>query len=226
MIQILGIVFILILTLFPQYWVKKVFAKNQQDLDNITGTGKDFANHLLQKLTISNIKVIKQEKGDYYDPEKKIISLSVENYQGRSLCALVIAAHEVGHVMQDYSNNFLFKLRFFLVKIFQILRIGSNSLLIISPFLFAFRPLSGFFVIVIYFGTSFLGVLIHFCTLPLELDASFSKALPLLENGKYISKEQIPQAKEILKAAAFTYVAAALNNIIFSIFQWKRWIPK
>lgn len=223
MIQILGLVFILGLTLLPQYWVKRIFAKNSKNLPNIAGTGKDFALHLLEKLKISDVKITQQEGGNYYDPVKKILSLEPKHYNGKSLCAIVIVAHEVGHVMQDYSNSFLLKLRFFLIKIFQRLKLVSNSLLIISPFLFAFRPISLVLILLFYFGSSLLGVLIHLCTLPLELDASFSKALPILETGGYISKKQTPKAKQILQAAAFTYLAAALNNIIFSVFQWKGW---
>ena len=223
MIQILGALFILALTLLPQYWVKQVFAKNRQDTPNILGNGKDFALHLLEKLKIKNITVVEQKGGNYYDPVKKVLALSPENYNEKSLCAVVIAAHEVGHIIQDYSNSFLLKLRFFLVKLFQTIRLVSNSLLIISPFLFVFRPVSGLLALLLYFGASLIGVLIHLCTLPLELDASFSKALPILEKGGYLNKKQLPKAKQILQAAAFTYLAAALNNIIFSIFQWRGW---
>ena len=64
---------------------------------------------------------------------------------------------------------------------------------------------------------------LHLLTLPLEWDASFSKALPLLVKGKYITKKQLPAAREILTAAVFTYLAAALNNILFVTFtDWKR----
>ena len=226
MLQILGIILFLILTLLPQYWVKKVFAKNRQNLDNIQGTGAEFTKHLLQKLSILKVKVIEQKASDYYDPVKKVIALSPQNYHGKSLCAVVIAAHEVGHAMQDYSGSILLRARFFLLKIFQSLRVISTIMLMITPFLFAFRPISGLFALLFYLGASLINIIIHFCTLPLEWDASFLKALPMLKAGKYISKKQIPLAQEILKAAALTYLATALNNIIFSIFQWRGWIRK
>ena len=223
MVLILTGISVCLLSLLPQYWVKKVFAKHQKNIKSILGTGGEFANHLLKKLNISGVKVIEQESSNYYDPKTKTLALSPNNYQGKSLCSVVIAAHEVGHVIQDYSKNRLLILRFYLIRFFQVIRIISNSLILIAPFLFAFRPVSAFLMVLIYFSTSIVGLLIHFCTFPLEWDASFNKALPILKKGGYIQKKQFSAAEQILKAAAFTYLAASLNNIIFSVFHWRGW---
>ena len=83
----------------------------------------------------------------------------------------------------------------------------ESTLLILSPLLFVFRPGLGFVALFFYLGTALLNVLVHLLTLPLEWDASFSKALPLLVKGKYITKKQLPAAREILTAAVFTYLA-------------------
>ena len=223
MVLILTGISVCLLSLLPQYWVKKVFEKHQKDIKDILGTGGEFTNHLLKKLSIRGVKVIEQKSSNYYDPKTKTLALSPENYQGKSLCAIVISAHEVGHVIQDYSKSRLLVLRFYLIKFFHTIRIISNSLILIAPFLFAFRPVSAFLMILLYFSTSIIGLLIHFCTFPLEWDASFNKALPILKKGGYIKKKQYSQAEQILKAAAFTYLAAALNNIIFSVFHWRGW---
>ena len=104
----------------------------------------------------------------------------------------------------------------------QNISIVGSTLLVLSPLLFIIRPGIGVIALFFYLGTALLNILVHLLTLPLEWDASFSKALPLLVSGKYITKKQLPAAREILTAAVFTYLAAALNNILFVTFSWKR----
>ena len=220
--QVIIIILALLFVFLPQFWVKKVFAKYQKDTSNIRGTGGELALHLLKKLAIKDVKVLEGATSDSYDPQAKKLHLNSKTYNGKSLCAITIVAHEIGHVIQDCSNNILLRARIFFVKLVQNISVVGSTLLILSPLLFVFRPGLGFVALFFYLGTALLNVLVHLLTLPLEWDASFSKALPLLVKGKYITKKQLPAAREILTAAVFTYLAAALSNIFFVTFNWKR----
>ena len=224
MIQILGLAFILAIIFLPQFLVRKVIKKYHSETSYISGTGGELAQHLLNKLGIKNIKIIESDLPDSYDPIAKTLHLSRQTYNSKSLSAITITAHEIGHILQDNSNSLLFKLRIIFVKIWKTVQIVGNVLLLFSPFLLILKPSIGLSVLGIYFLIALLGIAIHLCTLPLELDASFAKALPLLIKGKYIPKKYIPAAKRILTAAALTYLAAALNNIFFTIFSWRRLI--
>ena len=218
MIQVIIIILALLFVFLPQFWV----AKYQKDTADIQGTGGELAIHLLKKLAIKDVKIVKGTVPDSYDPQAKKLHLNSKTYNGKSLCAITIVAHEIGHVIQDCSNNILLRARVFFVKLVQNISIVGSTLLVLSPLLFIIRPGIGVIALFFYLGTALLNILVHLLTLPLEWDASFSKALPLLVSGKYITKKQLPAAREILTAAVFTYLAAALNNILFVTFSWKR----
>jgi hypothetical protein len=87
--------------------------------------------------------------------------------------------------------------------------------------IFARTPLAFFSLVAIGIGLLAIRVIIHLVTLPVELDASFGKALPILSEGGYIAEEDLPAARSVLKAAAFTYVAGALMSLL-NLAQWLR----
>ena len=80
-------------------------------------------------------------------------------------------------------------------------------------------PAAGLFVLLAGIATMGIGTLIHFLTLPVEWDASFNRALPVLEKGGYLSREDLYGARRILKAAALTYVAASLASLL-NLWRW------
>lgn len=226
MFFILLIGFVLALIFLPQFLVQKIINKYQLETSNIKGTGGELAHHLLQQFNIKNVTVEKNSVANYYNPTEKKLCLTESTYNDKSVSAITIAAHEIGHALQDKSNSTLLKLRSLSVKILNASRLAGNIFLIISPFLFFLKPTAAAAAVFFYIFVAVLGILVHFFTLPLELDASFSKALPILIEGKYIPKKHVAAARKILAAAAFTYLAAALNNIFFTIFSWKNLIRR
>jgi len=215
---------LLLLVLFimgPQWWVKWVINRHQNNLDSIPGTGGELAEHLLKKFEISDVNVEVSEIGDHYDPAKMKIALNETNYSGRSLAAVAIAAHELGHAIQHKQQMPLFNLRGRLVK----LAIGSEKIgvmaLMAVPFIGGvFRiPHPVLALLAIGVGSLLIGVIVHLITLPVEWDASFNKALPILIKGQYIQPDEVNAVKQILTAAAMTYVAATLASIL-NIWRW------
>lgn len=113
---IITVVLLLALVFLPSYWVKKVLTKYKEPDDLFPGTGGELAVHLLDKLNINDVSVEETEPGqDHYDPVAKAVRLSPDNFNRKSLTAITVAAHEVGHAMQHASGYPLFKLRHKLV---------------------------------------------------------------------------------------------------------------
>lgn len=221
MLIILGAVFAL--AMLPQMWVRRVIAEHAHDRPDIPGTGGEFARHLLDEMKLHHVQVEETKLGDHYDPDAKVIRLTPENMQGRSLSALVIAAHETGHAMQDATNYPPLQARTRLAKqAVRIEKVGAVVMLA-APIVMALAKAPHVLVIEVFVGVLFLAmtVLMHATTLPVEFDASFRRALPVLKAGNYIKPEDMPAARKILKAAAYTYVAAAAMSLL-DVMRWFR----
>jgi Zn-dependent membrane protease YugP len=221
MLVILGLV--LGLAMLPQIWVRRVIAQHSADRPDIPGTGGQFARHLLDGMKLGHVKVEETDLGDHYDPDAKAVRLSPQHMHGRSLAALVIAAHETGHAMQDATNYQPLQARTRLAK--QAIRtekVGAVVMLA-APIVMALAKAPHLLVIEVMVGVLIMGMSIamHAVTLPVEFDASFRRALPLLKEGGYVRDADMPAARQILKAAAYTYVAAAAMSLL-DVARWIR----
>jgi uncharacterized protein len=221
MLIILGLVFGL--AVLPQIWVRKVVARHSADRPDFPGSGGEFARHLLDEMKLSNVKVEQTDLGDHYDPEAKVIRLLPQHFKGRSLAAIVIAAHEAGHAMQDASGYQPLQARTRLAK--QALRMEKVGAVVMlaAPIVMALAKAPHILVIQVCVGVLILALsmVTHAVTLPVEFDASFRRALPVLKAGRYINDQDMPAARQILKAAAFTYVAAAAMSLL-DVARWIR----
>jgi uncharacterized protein len=218
---VLAIVFAL--AMLPQMWVSRVIARHSHDRADIPGTGGQFARHLLDEMKLSHVKVEETQLGDHYDPEAKVIRLLPRTMNGRSLAALVIAAHETGHAMQDATGYQPLQARTRLAK--QALRMEKVGAVVMlaAPVIMALARAPHVLIFEVLAGVMILGMsmAMHAVTLPVEFDASFRRALPLLQAGRYISDDDMPAARQILKAAAYTYVAAAAMSLL-DVARWIR----
>lgn len=214
---------ILGLAMLPQVWVRKVIDRHSADRADFPGTGGEFARHLLDRLELGHVRVEETRIGDHYDPDAKTVRLLPAHFGGRSLAAVVIAAHEVGHAMQDATDYAPLKARTRLAKQAQkvesmgaLVMIAAPVLMLISksPHLLFLQAFAGILILS-------LTILIHASTLPMEYDASFRRALPVLKAGGYIPPKDMRAARQILRAAAFTYVAAAAMSL-FNVMRWFR----
>lgn len=224
--MVLGLIFLVVilgLSVLPQMWVQRVIARNAHERADLGGTGGDFARHLLKGMKLHDVAVEETELGDHYDPDAKAVRLSRQHYNARSLSAIVIAAHEVGHAMQDATHYGPLKARTRLAKNAGKLQSVGFALMLASPLLVLFMKSPALMFVQIGAAVLLLSVtvLMHAFTLPVEYDASFKRALPVLEAGGFIPEEDMPQAREILRAAAYTYVAAAAMSLI-DIMRWFR----
>ena len=192
-----------------------------QDMDGMPGTGGELAKHLVKKLDLTGVEVEVTEIGDHYDPTDRRVRLSEQNFTGRSLTAVAIAAHEVGHAVQHHQGDKRMSARTALVTVADRLARISAAAIWVAPIIGLVTRHPVPFSLMVGLGlVGLLGrMLLHLVTLPLEWDASFGKALPILSTGNYLPKAQQAPVDRILRAAAFTYVAAALADVL-NLARW------
>jgi Zn-dependent membrane protease YugP len=149
------------------------------------------------------------------------VRLSEANFSGRSLTAIAIAAHEVGHAMQDHQNDPRLVIRTKLVPIAdKVARFSAGAIWAAPIFALITRHPVPFWVLAACgLGGLLIRMMVHLVTLPIEWDASFGKALPVLKAGSYLGAKQERVVSKILRAAAFTYVAAALADVL-NLARW------
>ena len=215
-------VLLLMLVYIPTMWIRWVMKKHSKELANIPGTGGELAEHFIDRFELEGYVVEKADKiGDHFDPEAKAVRLSENNYSGKSLTAIAVAAHEVGHAIQHFRAEKIFELRKkYIPKAILFQKLGVLSLALF-PFIAVIIKAPAVMVatIVVSLVFQFIGALAYLIVLPEEWDASFNKALPILIEGEYIESDQQAAVREVLKAAALTYFAAALASML-NIGRW------
>ncbi len=216
---ILIIILIVVVIFGPQFWTKRILKKYSHHREDFPGTGGEFAQHLLTQFEMRDVKVEISETSDHYDPMAKTICLIEPNLEGKSLTAVATAAHEVGHAIQDQINYKPFKTSIKLMQISYMTEKLGAGLMLMIPIVAIFTHIPALGVLMFIGGLMSLGtsVIVHLVTLPVELDASFKRALPILAG--YISKRDQWAARRILTACALTYVAGSLVSLL-NLGRW------
>lgn len=198
----------LFLTVLAQILVSVAYNKYKRKLNSKDITGFEAARKILDENGLKEI-IILETKGnltDHYDPTRKTIKLSTDIYHGSSIASLAVAAHECGHAIQDKVNYKPMRIR---SKIIPTVNICTNLgyLAILVGAIFSYKLME--------IGIILLLSLLAFqlITLPVEFNAS-NRALKELKNLKLLDNEEIPKAKSVLAAAAFTYVASMLSTLL------------
>ena len=204
------------LVLGPTFWVRHVMNRHAGERVDFPGTGSEFARHLLDYHGLNDVTVEVTPHGDHYDAKAKAVRLSQKLHDGRSVTAVSVAAHEVGHALQDADGYRPLKWCHRLVMTANLTdRIGTVIIMAlstlggaaVSPRFFLFGVLA-----IVLIGL--IRVAAHLVTLPVEFDASFGRAMPIMIQGKYLPDEDVPAVRKVLKAAAYTYVAASLLEVL------------
>lgn len=199
----------ILITLFAQILVssrykKYSIIKNKRDI-----SGVEVAQEILKNNGLDNVYVV-ETKGylsDHFDPGQNVVRLSTNVFHGKSISALAIAAHEVGHAIQHKEGNFFMKLRKY---IFPVVNLCSRFgyLAIFIGLVFSLMDL-------FYIGIVMLFAILFFqlITLPVEFDAS-RKAMTNLEKYNFLTGKEKEGASKVLFAAALTYVASLITTLI------------
>jgi len=222
LLAIAGLAF-LALIFGPQLWIRRVMTRHGTERPDLPGTGGELARHLLDEADLRGVTVELTGDGDHYDPEARAVRLTPQHHDGRSVAAVAVAAHEVSHAVQHARGDPAFARRLDLVRRLVWVERLASVILLLTPVVFLLVKSPALAVLQIAAGLALLGIRIavHAVTLPVELDASFGKALPALTRGRYLSAGDLPAARSVLQAAAYTYVAAALAALI-DVARWFR----
>ncbi len=222
MLYIAGFILLLLLIFGPNLWVRYTLKRYSRRLETLPGTGGELALHLVKRFQLEGVVVETTEPmKDHFDPVNNAVRLSPDNFNGQSLTAVAVAAHEVGHAIQFNRKEPVSQLRNrYQGKAFAIQRWGAALLMMLPVITVIFK------IPHVTLLTALVGVFImlsslfmYFAILPEEFDASFNKALPILIEGEYIDDSQIVPIRRILKACAYTYIAAALADIL-RLWRW------
>ncbi len=215
------VILLLVLIIGPGVWVKRVMERYHQPPNRYGRSGSETARRLLDSLGLDKVGVELTENGDHYDPSDKVVRLSPKNYHGNSLTAVTVAAHEVGHAQQDAEGFAPLMWRTRLVRWVSPIEKTGAMLLMSTPLIIGVTrlPLAGLLMFLGGLLTLGSAVVVHLLTLPTELDASFTRALPMMEEQGVLYEKDQRHARKLLKAAAMTYVSASLMSLL-NIARW------
>lgn len=199
----------LLLSLWASSRVKSTFHRYSRVASRRGYTGAEAARELIRRRGVSGVRVEMTQGflSDHYDPGARVLRLSPDVYQGRSLAALGVAAHEAGHAIQHATSYGPLKFRSMVVKPAML---GSNLGAVLAGF-GLFMQSAGLLWAGIVFFAAF--VVFTLVTLPVEFDASKRAVLALQETGM-IATDEVEGTAAVLKAAALTYVAAAVSAVL------------
>lgn len=208
-ISIAVILFALVIGVWAQSRISSAYAKWSRVPSRSGMTGAEAAQYVMREAGITDVRIvaIRGHLTDHYDPVRKVLALSEENYHGRSLAALGVAAHEAGHAVQHKVGYSMLKLRMSLVPITQI---ASSAL----PFIMFGGIFIGFLPQMAMLGAVIYGILTVFqlVTLPVEFDAS-RRAKQRLVALTILGEREMEGVNDTLDAAAWTYVAAFISSL-------------
>ena len=204
----------IILMMIVQWYVQSAYRKWSKVQARSRLTGAEAAQRLISSGGLYGVRVegIAGNLTDNYDPRDKVLRLSQGVYSSNSVAALAIAAHELGHALQDKEDYFPLRLRAAMVPA---VNIGSylGWILILVGILINFTQLAWLGILVFSAGALF-----ALATLPVELNASSRARRLLLDTGLIAGEEEIQGVNNVLNAAAMTYVAALITAVLQLVY--------
>lgn len=183
-------------------------------------TGREVAQQILEANEITNISIncIKGNLSDHYNNKKKQLNLSNDVYNGTNIASVAVAAHEVGHAIQFKQGYWPIKLRNIIIPVSNFVSRLFWPLLIVGILMSVFASVENSGLYVVMGSAIILGfmVIVNLVTLPVEYDAS-RRALAEISDLNMLDEEELSQAKQMLSAAALTYLASFLMSVLFTL---------
>ncbi|MCI3028977.1 MAG: zinc metallopeptidase [Desemzia incerta] len=191
-------------------YVRSTYSKYADTRNNRGFTAWEVSRSILDNSGLRNVVLdrVPGDLTDHYDSQNNILRLSDATYNSTSVAAIGVAAHEAGHAIQDQENYFPLRLRSTLVPVANFGQ-GISFPLIIAGVIFGGNQS------LINLGILFFSLTLVFqlVTLPVEFDAS-NRAIAILDQQQLLTPEELDQARHVLRAAALTYVAAAVASFL------------
>ena len=207
-ITFLLMIAVFVATLFIQFWLQSTYARYSRLANSRGVTGEQVARAILNAYGLHNVRVemVPGALTDHYDPIAKAVRLSEPNFHSPSAAALAVAAHEVGHALQDAKGYAWLRVRHSILPVASLGSMWGPWIFLIGMFMGA----TGLMSIGIWLFAA--AALFQLITLPVEFDAS-NRALSILKKMNFLSDSEMGGARTVLTAAAMTYVAALANSL-------------
>ena len=208
----------MLLSVGVQVWLKRTYSKWHRVQNSADLTGKQVTDVLFDDTSLDPIPVhhIRGNLTDHYDPGKNEVNLSDAVYDEDSVAAMAVAAHELGHVQQYQTGSTLIKMRGFLIPAVTLSPTVSYICLLLG---LLFNMTNLLWVGIFFFS---LTILFSLLTLPVETNASRRALAMLDETGLRKTEDDIEGSKAVLRAAAMTYLAAAVSSVITLFYYFGR----
>lgn len=199
----------IVLMIVAQSGVQNAYRKYRSINASCNYTGEEVARIILNNHNLQHVYVEEARGGtlsDHFDPKANVVRLSHDVYHGRDIAAIAVAAHECGHAIQHATNYVAIDIRNAILP-FAIVsgNLGWGAIMI--GFIGSYRPLVAVGIVMLLVIALF-----QLVTLPVEFDAS-GRALKILEDG-FLDYDEVDDARKMLKAAAFTYVASLISSLL------------
>ena len=215
----------LLFGLYAQMRVSSAYGRNLQIPSRGHITGREAAAAVMESAGIHDVEIVEVEGqlSDHFDPVRRRLALSSDNYRGDSLAAVGVAAHEAGHAIQQKVGYTMMKFRQVMVPAVQIASPVAWGVMSFGIFLASVLGAKAFGIVMLELGVVALTVIALFqlVTLPVEFDASRRAKVQLVNLGILQSDEMVG-VNETLDAAALTYVAAfvsTLGNLLYLLLM-------
>ena len=207
--QLLIIVLILIIPVCASIYCQSTYNKYKRIKTEKEKTGFEVAREILDKNGLKDVHIVETSgvMSDHYDPRRKVVRLSHEVFHGSTIASISIAAHEVGHAIQDKEKYLYMRIRAFIFPIVNIASYFAYILIIIS-FILSSVNLLWLSIILMSFG-----VIFQLVTLPVEFNAS-NRAGKQLKALKHFNQKELNGSKSMLTSAALTYVAGLVASLL------------
>lgn len=200
---------VLIIPIIAQINISSTYSKCRNIANSKGLCGQEVARKILDANGLDNVHIVevRGNLSDHYDPNQKVVRLSTEVFHGESVASLAVAAHECGHAIQDKENYTWLRIRTFFVPIVNIITYSAYIMFFVSIFLQLID------LLLVAVASVLIGLIFQLITLPVEFNAS-DRALKQLNKLSLVTKEDSEGAGQMLKAAAWTYVAAVLSSLL------------
>jgi Zn-dependent membrane protease YugP len=200
---------VLIIPIVAQINISSTYSKCRNVANSKGLCGQEVARKILDANGLDNVHIVevRGNLSDHYDPSQKVVRLSTEVFHGESVASLAVAAHECGHAIQDKENYTWLRIRHFFVPIVNIITYSAYIMFFVSIFLQIVD------LLLVAVASVLIGLVFQLITLPVEFNAS-DRALKQLNKLSLVTKEDSEGAGQMLKAAAWTYVAAVLSSLL------------
>ena len=209
-LYLIGILFYVV----PGAWVNYTLNKHDNVLPNMPFTAKEFGLNLLKEKNLDEVKIEDTKIGDHYDTNSKTVRVKPDRLDKKSITSITVMCHEIGHAIQHKENYPpLIRRQVIISKTEWLNKLSSLLLYAGIPTILATGAIPFIRVcVIIIFASILINMIAHLVTLDVELDASFKRAMPILE--KKIPEEYHSSCKSILRVCAFTYVVGSLTSIL------------